>query len=79
MAAQIEVLTKFFEENLSDTSWAHSTNADIRAAIHNALGIGDKRRRKHENMNRLSSTVIAYSFLNIQKEDYSYMLCVAFQ
>ena len=79
MAAEIEELTKFFEKNLSDTSWAHSTNADIRAAIHNALGIGDKRRRKHENMNRLSSTVIAYSFLNIQKADYSYMLCVAFQ
>ena len=66
MAAQIEVLTKFFEENLSDTSWAHSTNVDIRAAIHNALGIGDKRRRKHENMYRLSSTVIAYLFLNTQ-------------
>lgn len=71
MAAEIEELTKFSEKNLSDTSWAHSINADIRAAIHNALGIGDKRRRKHENMNRLSSTVIAYSFLNIQKADYS--------
>ena len=73
MAAEIEELSKFSEKNLSDTSWAwaHSINADIRAAIHNALGIGDKRRRKHENMNRLSSTVIAYSFLNIQKADYS--------
>lgn len=43
MPAEIEELTKFFEENLSDTSWAHSTSADIRAAMPaDALGLGDE-------------------------------------
>ena len=37
------------------------------------------KRRMHENAVRLLSCTIAYSFLNIQKADYSYMLCVAFQ